>query len=125
MSKKIITQREIDEKFASFVNQMMMLRLINSGQSNMSDRQSELHAKALGLAYEILSIAKERSNSGLFNRVSRMTIELMPSPFMKKVMKHPEMYEEMLNAQAKFNVKVYDLLGGSSSYPFMKSRGSR
>ena len=116
------TRQDIDNKFESFVNQMLMLRLINSGKSSLSDQQDKLVKNAFDIAYEILVAAKDRQDAYMFNRVSKMAYEIVPSDEVKTVMKHPEMYETMRKAKGLFYAKVYELLGGKTSYPFMPVR---
>ena len=116
---KLVPYEEINRKFASFVNQKMMLRLINSGQSSMSNKQDKLVKQVFDTAYEILVIAKRYNKIDLFNRVVRMTFDITPSAEILKVMKYPEMYSKMIRSHAVFNVKLYDLLHDDGSFPFM------
>lgn len=111
-----MTYNEINEKFTSFVNQMMMLRLINSGKSNMSKEQGELVQKAFNDAYQIMLIAKDKQNTELFNRVYLMAQKLVPNAEIIKVMKYPEMYNDMCNAHMEFNANVATLLRQNPSF---------
>ena len=110
MAKKSIVNQALNKKFEVFARQMMIVRLVNAGQSNLSDKQSELVAKAFDNAYQLLVAAKSRGDKHLFKRVYNMTYELVPSSAVTKVMKYPRMYQEMVNAQMDFNVKVTALL---------------
>ena len=111
-----MTHNEINEKFTSFVNQMMMLRLINSGKSNISKEQDNLVRKAFNDAYQIMLAAKANKNTDLFNRVYRMAQELVPNAEIIKVMKYPEMYNDMRNAHIEFNANVATLLRQNPSF---------
>ena len=122
---KPVPYEEINRKFASFVNQKMMLRLINSGKSNLSNKQDKLAEQVFDTAYQILVIAKKYEKVDLFNRVVRMTLDITPSAEITKVMKHPEMYSKMIRSHAVFNVKLYDLLDGNGSFPFMQVQRTR
>ena len=122
---KPVPYEEINRKFASFVNQKMMLRLINSGKSNLSNKQDKLAEQVFNTAYQILVIAKKYEKVDLFNRVVRMTFNITPSSEILNVMKYPEMYSKMIRSHAVFNVKLYDLLGDKGSYPFMQASRTR
>lgn len=122
---KTVPYEEINRKFASFVNQKMMLRLINAGQSSLSNKQDKLAEQVFDTAYQILVIAKKYEKIDLFNRVVRMTFDITPSSEILKVMKYPEMYTKMIRSHAVFNVKLYDLLGNKGSYPFMQASRTR
>ena len=110
MEKKSIANEALNEKFVCFVNQMMMIRLINAGKSNMSDKQNELVAGAFYNAYQLLVDAKIQHDVNLFKRVYNMTRELVPSAEILDVMEYPRMYEEMVKTQSEFNNKVITLL---------------
>lgn len=120
-----MTYNEINQKYLSFVNQMLFLRLVNSGKSSASDKQSELVKNAFSAAYEIMLAAKAKQNTELFNRVYRMAQELVPSAEMIAFMKHPEMYNEMQSAYYSFNSDVADLLRRNPSFQVnMRERGN-
>ncbi len=96
------THIEIDNMFSNFKQQMLFLRLVNSGQSNLSDKQDVLVKQAFDLAFVLLTYSFNKQNIHLFNRVYNSAKELVPGEYIKSVMKHPEMYEKMKQAKEQF-----------------------
>lgn len=98
-----MTREEADNMFLLFSQKRLFLRLINSGKSNLSDKQDVLVEDAFALANKLLNYAHQTKNVDMFNRISDATKELVPGKRMKSVMKHPEMYAKMLQVKHLFN----------------------
>ena len=97
-----LTRKEADNMFSVFTTKRLVLRLINSGQSNLSDKQDVLVGDAFAMAYKLLKYAQQKQNIELFKRVYEATKELVPSEQIKSVMKYPEMYEKMVRIKQYF-----------------------
>jgi len=91
-------------KIDLFFNNMMLVRLINAGQSNLSDKQNEIVKRMFDFAYHLIKTNPDRLY--LIDRICTACQELVPSDNMKTVMKHPEMYEDMVLYKKEFYTKV-------------------
>ena len=101
---------EIDDMFCTFVNRMLVLRLINSGKSNLSDKQDVIVQEAYNLAYLIVEYAVQKQNIHLLERTQKLAQELVPGEQIKNVMKRPELYDNMVKAKEDFNLDVQNLI---------------
>ncbi len=104
------TKQQINEMFSVFVSKKLMLRLVNSGQSNLSDVQDSLVKELFDCAYFILVNVTRLGDADLFKRVYNMSKDIVPSKAMKSVMKHPEMYDNMLMAKQRFLADTAELM---------------
>ena len=100
------TRAEADSLFLQFNQRRLFLRLINSGQSNLSNKQDVLVQETFDIAHKLLKYAYYVRRVDFFERVYSLTKELVPGEQIKSVMKHPEMYEKMLDIKWVFDEKA-------------------
>ena len=93
-------------EYNDFMNRMMFMPLICSGQSSVSDRQDQVIIKAYEDAFALLAHYAEHSNKLAFERVFWAVKHFMPKESVQQSLKHPEMYAKIENAQKQFAFKV-------------------
>ena len=103
MAKIRLTAQEINEKVIAFHNQMLFLRLVNSGRSFADARRNEFVNRAFDLAYNILQDAYDKKDISLFNRIYSETPELVKGPYITP---------EMEAIQARFYEKTSGFVQG-------------
>ena len=72
---------EFNKTFVLFHNQMLFLRLINSGRAYSGAFRSDYVKKAFDTAYNILAHAVASKDPDLFNRIYSETHELVKGPY--------------------------------------------
>ena len=90
----------------NFMNVAHFMRLINAGQSNLSDHQDKIAKDAYKDAFDLLEKCSVNRDATGFERVCWAVNMLKPSKSTKEVIKHPEMYEKMISAQSEFKSKI-------------------
>ena len=95
--------------YDDFMNRAIWMPVINSGKSSVSDQQDKIVDQAYKDAFALLSNAVERSDKLSFERVYwAVSYFIMPIEKAKPSMKHPEMYEKMLDSREQFKAKIED-----------------
>ncbi len=89
---------ELEDQVRYFFNQMVFLRLVNSGASYPDSKRNEFTKEAFSTAYVILSDAFAKKNIDLFNRIYTATKELVKGPYAT-----PEMEKMQNNFYSKTN----------------------
>ena len=81
MSIKNISYSQFNEMVISFHNQMLFLRLINSGSVHTNVARNEYIKKAFDVAYIILQYAYTNKKIDIFNKIYSETHELVKGPY--------------------------------------------
>ena len=88
---------KLNETVISFHNQMLFLRLVNSGEAYSDAQRNDYVKKAFDTAYAILAHAVTNRDANLFNRIYAETHELVKGPYVTP---------EMEKIQNEFYTKV-------------------
>lgn len=99
-----LNQHELEYQVRYFFNQMVFLRLVNSGTSYSASKRNEFTKEAFSTAYVVLSDAFAKKHIDLFNRIYTATKELVKGPYAT-----PEMEEMQDNFYAKTNDFVHKI----------------
>jgi len=83
-----------------------MLRLINSGKSNLSKIQDKIVKETFDVAYELMEYFYTKGRKKDVKLVYKNVMEIVPNAEMKPFMKYPEMYENMVAFKQEFIQKT-------------------
>ena len=98
---------ELEYQVRYFLNQMVFLRLVNSGTSYPDSKRNEFTKSAFSTAYIILSDVFAKKNIKLFNRIFTATKELVQGPYTTP---------EMENLQNNFYSKTSNFVQKIAEY---------
>ena len=111
--RAIMSADKVNTMVVDFHNQMIMMRLVNSGTSYNSAKRNRFTQKVFDSAYAILAYAFSVKDIDLFNRIYAETKELVAGPYITP---------EMQTIRNDFYGKTSDFVAGIAVYLANKSR---
>lgn len=98
---------QFNEMVVNFHNQMLFLRLVNSGSVHTNAVRNEYTQKAFNMAYNILRCAYNNKRIDIFNKIYSETHELVKGPYATP---------EMEKIQNDFYINTQNWVRGIAEY---------